>query len=150
MDLQGIYGGSFVNWEAVGTSWAKRSVASRLLLLSARRYLETTNTPVDVEREEMVAPTPMPDEVKKAFARVPDPDSHEAPSWGEFVDAALAAELEMISYGERPPLLHELRNGLEAAASEAKSSPPLEQWFIDRRAALPGEDLPEDSAYLPV
>lgn len=152
MDLHGIYGGTFVNWEAVGTSWAKRSVSSRLLLLSARRYLETSNSnvPQDPERKEMVAPTPMPDEVKRAFASVPEPDSPDAGRWGEFVDAALMAELEMISYGERPPLLHELRNGLEAASEEAGSETALGRWFIARREALPGEDLPEDPTYLPV
>ena len=150
MDLQGIYGGTFVNWEAVGTSWAKRSVSSRLLLLSARRYLETSNVPRDPGRTEMVDPTPMPDEVKRAFASVPAPDSPDATPWGEFVDAALMAELEMISYGERPPLLHELRNGLEAAAVEAGPDTALGGWFTARREALPGEDLPEGGEYLPV
>ena len=150
MDLLEIYGGTFVNWEAVGTSWAKRSVSSRLLLLSARRYLETSNSPQDPERTEMVAPTPMPDEIKRAFATVPEPGSPDAALWGEFVDAALTAELEMISYGERPPLLHELRNGLEAASEEAGPDTALGSWFTARREALPGEDLPKDGEYLPV
>lgn len=150
MDLQGVYGGTFINWEAVGTSWSKRSVSSRLLLLSARRYLKASNAQQDPGRSEMVAPTPMPDEVKRAFASVPTPDSPDAKLWGEFVDAALMAELEMISYGERPPLLHELRNGLEAAAAEAGADTALGRWFLDRRDALPGEDLPEGGEYLPV
>lgn len=98
----------------------------------------------------MVDPLPVPDEVKRAFASVPEPDSPEAASWGEFVDAALAAELEMISYGERPPLLHELRAGLEAAADEAGTDTTLGHWFLDRKDALPGEDLPEGGEYLPV
>ncbi|MGB3682373.1 MAG: hypothetical protein WA990_07780 [Rubrobacteraceae bacterium] len=150
MDLEGIYGGSFVNWEAVGASWAKRSVSSRLLLLGARRYLETAGATRNPERAALVDPLPVPDEVKQAFATVPKPDDPSAAAWGEFVDAALAAELEMISYGERPPLLHELRHGLEAAASEAGTDTPLQRWFLVRRAALPGGDLPEGGEYLPV
>lgn len=150
MDLQGTYSGTFVNWEAVGTSWAKRSVSSRLLLMSARRYLAATNAPKDPEREVMVASSPMPDEIKNAFASVPEPEDPAAGLWGEFVDAALAAELEMISYGERPPLLHELRNGLEAASGEAGPDTALGAWFVDRRKALPGEDLPNTPDYLPV
>ncbi len=150
MDLQGTYSGSFVNWEAVASSWTKRTVSSRLLLLGARRHLEASDTPPNPERAALVAPSPMPDEVKRAFASIPDPEDTAAASWGEFVDAALAAELETISYGERPPLLHELRNGLEAAAAEAGTGTALGRWFLARRAALPGEDLPEDPEYLPV
>ena len=150
MDLQGIYGGSFVNWEAVSSSWAKRTISSRLLLLGARRYLEASNAPQDPERAAMVSASPMPDEVKRAFASVPNPEDPAAEPWGGFVDTALAAELEIISYGERPPLLHELRNGLEAAAVEAGTETALGRWFLARRAALPGEDLPENPEYLPV
>ncbi len=150
MDLKEIYGGSFVNWEAVSGSWAKRTVASRMLLLGARRYLEASDARPDPGRAALVSSSPLPDEVKRAFASVPEPEDPTAASWGEFVDAALAAELEMISYGERPPLLHELRAGLEAAASEAGPGSPLGRWFLARRAALPGEDLPEDPEYLPV
>lgn len=150
MDLHGTYGGTFVNWEAVGTSWAKRSVSSRLLLMSARRYLAVTNAPQDPERAEIVSSSPMPDEVKTAFASVPKPEETSAGLWGEFVDAALAAELEMISYGERPPLLHELRNGLEAASQEAGQDTHLGSWFLARRVALPGDDLPDTPDYLPV
>jgi hypothetical protein len=62
----------------------------------------------------------------------------------------MAAELEVVSYGERPPLLHELRAGLEQAASEAGPGTELERWFLARREALPGRDLPEDPGYLPV
>src|SRR5215218_3557177 len=40
MDLERLYGGSFVDWERVAGSWAKRTVSSRLLLFAARRYLE--------------------------------------------------------------------------------------------------------------
>lgn len=150
MDLQGIYGGSFVNWEAVSSSWTKRSVSSRLLLLDARRYLEASNAPPDPERAALVSSSALPDEVKRAFAAIPEPEDTASISWGKFLDAALAAELEMISYGERPPLLHELRNGLEAAAAEAGTDTALERWFLARRDALPGEDLPEGGDYLPV
>lgn len=150
MDLYEIYGGSFVNWEAVAGSWTKRTVSSRLLLFGARRYLEATDATQDPDRTELVASSPLPNEVKRAFASVPDPDHPAAGPWGEFVGAALTAELEMISYGERPPLLHELRNGLEAAATEAGTDTALGRWFLARRAALPGEDLPEDPEYLPV
>ena len=150
MDLLGTYSGTFVNWEAVGASWAKRSISSRLLLLSARRYLDVTNAPQDPERAAIVSSSPMPDEVKTAFASVPNPNDPAASLWGEFVDAALAAELEMISYGERPPLLHELRNGLEAASDEAGPDTTLGRWFLARRNALPGDDLPDTPDYLPV
>ena len=150
MDLEGVYGGTFVNWEAVGASWAKRSVSSRLLLLSARRYVETSNAPQDPGREEMVAPTSMPDEVKRAFASVPDPDSPDATPWGEFVDAALAAELEMVSYGERPPLLHELRNGLEAAATEAgTNTPPSDAGSQPAGPPYPAKTSPKAASTCP-
>src|ERR671933_42025 len=104
MNLRELYGGSYVDWEAVAGSWAKRTVASRLLLFAARRYLlETTETPEPRRAEALVA-APLPDEVKRAFASPPEPALPAARPWGEFVDAAVAAELEMISYGERPPL----------------------------------------------
>jgi hypothetical protein len=150
MNLRELYGGSFVDWEAVAGSWAKRTVASRLLLFAARRYLlETTETPVTRRAEALVA-VPLPDEVKRAFASPPELALPAARPWGEFVDAAVAAELEMISYGERPPLLHELRAGLERAAAEAGTETDLGLWFLARRDALPGTDLPEDPGYLPV
>ncbi len=151
MDLRELYGGSFVNWEGVAGSWAKRTVSSRLLLLSARRYLEEgSRTPPDPERERLIAGAPLPEEVKRAFASPPEPGETASRCWGEFVDAALVAELETVSYGERPPLLHELRAGLEAAASGAGPDSELGRWFLARRDALPGEDLPEDPGYLPV
>ena len=149
MDLERLYGGSFIDWETVAGSWAKRTVASRLLLFAARRYLEEDTAPV-AERAKMLDSTPLPDEIKRAFASPPEPAGSAARRWGEFVDAAVAAELEMISYGERPPLLHELRTGLEQAATEAGPETDLGRWFLDRRDALPGTDLPEDPGYLPV
>jgi hypothetical protein len=151
MDLERLYGGSFIDWERVAGSWAKRTVPSRLLLFAARRYLEegVPATP-DVERTEMLVSTPLPDEIKLAFVSPPEPSGSAARRWGEFVDAATAAELEVISYGERPPLLHELRAGLERAAAEAGPETDLGRWFLDRRDALPGTDLPEDPGYLPV
>jgi hypothetical protein len=148
MDLERLYGGSFIDWETVAGSWAKRTVSSRLLLFAARRYLEASaSTTPDAERAGMLDSTPLPDEIKRAFA---SPPGSAARRWGEFVDAAAAAELEMISYGERPPLLHELRTGLEQAAAEAGPETDLGRWFLDRRDALPGMDLPEDPGYLPV
>src|SRR5215207_303487 len=150
MDLKKLYGGSFVDWEAVAGSWAKRTVSSRLLLFAARRYLnEGVSTP-DAGRAQMLDPTPLPDEIKRAFASPPEPAGLASRRWGEFVDAAVAAELEVVSYGERPPLLHELRAGLEQAAAEARSETDLGRWFLARRDALPGSDLPEDPEYLPV
>ena len=150
MDLQKLYGGSFVDWEAVAGSWAKRTVSSRLLLFAARRYLlEVEKTP-DAGRVEALGSTPLPDEVKRAFASPPEPAGSAARRWGEFVDAAVAAELETVSYGERPPLLHELRAGLEQAAAEAGPETDLGRWFLARRDALPGTDLPEDPGYMPV
>ena len=98
----------------------------------------------------MLDSTPLPDEIKRAFASPPGPAGSAARRWGEFVDAAAAAELEMVSYGERPPLLHELRMGLEQAAAEAGPETDLGRWFLERRDALPGTDLPEDPGYLPV
>ena len=151
MDLERLYVGSFIDWERVAGSWAKRTVSSRLLLFAARRYLEEgiPATP-DVERTEILASTPLPNEIKLAFVSPPEPSGSAARRWGEFVDAATAAELEVISYGERPPLLHELRAGLERAAAEAGPETDLGRWFLDRRDALPGTDLPEDLGYLPV
>ena len=149
MDLERLYGGSFIDWETVAGSWAKRTVASRLLLFAARRYLEEDAAPV-AERAKMLDSTLLPDEIKRAFASPPGTAGSAARSWGEFVDAAAAAELEMVSYGERPPLLHELRMGLQQAASEAGPETDLGRWFLERRNALPGTDLPDDPGYLPV
>lgn len=151
MDLDALYGGSFVNWERVSVSWSKRTVPSRQMLFAARHYLESTQSmKPDPERAELVNQTPLPDEIKRTFSALPEPDSGEpARLWGKFIDAAIAAELDVLSYGERPPLLHELRNGLENAAQEAEQK-PLEQWFTARRDALPGHDLPEDPEFLPV
>lgn len=150
MDLQKLYGGSFVDWEVVASSWAKRTVSSRLLLFAARRYLLEAATTPDAGRVEALGSTPLPDEVKRAFASPPEPAGSAARRWGEFVDAAVVAELETISYGERPPLLHELRAGLERAAVEAGPETDLGRWFLARRDALPGTDLPEDPGYMPV
>jgi hypothetical protein len=150
VDLQRLYGGSFVDWEAVASSWAKRTVSSRLLLFAARRYLlEEAKTP-DAGRVEALGSTALPDEVKRAFASPPEHAGSASRRWGEFVDAAVAAELETVSYGERPPLVHELRTGLEQAAAEAGPETDLGRWFLARRDALPGTDLPEDPGYMPV
>ena len=56
----------------------------------------------------------------------------------------------MVSYGERPPLLHELRAGLEQAAAEAGPLTEKGRWFLARRDALPGTDLPDDPGCLPI
>ncbi len=148
MDLERLYGGSFIDWEAVSASWNKRTVPSRLLLFAARRYLEEVTPAPDPERVELLAQVSLPDEIKAAYASPPGSDGSRR--WGGFVDAAVAAELEMVSYGERPPLLHELRAGLEQAAAEAGPATELGRWFLARRDALPGLDLPEDPGYLPV
>ncbi len=148
MDLQSLYAGSFVDWEAVAASWNKRTVPSRLLLFAARRYLQEEAGPPDAGRAGMLASAPLPEEIKRAFASPPDAPASRG--WGEFVDAAIAAELEMISYGERPPLLHELRAGLEQAAGEAGPLTETGRWFLARRDALPGTDLPDDPGYLPI
>ena len=148
MDLRRLYAGSFIDWEAVAASWNKRTVSSRLLLFAARRYLEEQASLPDPERVELLVPARLPDEIKRSFASPPDAPA--SPRWGEFLDAAVAAELEMVSYGERPPLLHELRSGLEQAASEAGADTEAGRWFLARRDALPGTDLPEDPGYLPI
>jgi hypothetical protein len=119
VDLQRLYAGSFIDWEAVASSWNKRTVPSRLLLFAARRYLDERGGSADPGRHSTLASAPLPEEIKHAFASPPGPDAPASGRWGEFVDAAVAAELEMVSYGERPPLLHELRAGLEQAAAEA-------------------------------
>lgn len=150
MDLRGLYTGSFIDWEAVGASWNKRTIPSRLLLFAARRFLEEENGYSEPERAEMLARAPLPEEIKRAFASPPAPDAPPSRSWGEFVDAAVATELEMVSYGERPPLLHELRAGLDQAAAEAGPETDAGRWFLTRRDALPGMDLPDDPAYLPI
>jgi DNA-binding transcriptional MocR family regulator len=150
VDLDGLYAASFIDWEAVAASWSKRTVSSRLLLFAARRYLETEPGRQKAERAEVVEPASLPEEIKATFAAPPDPESPASRSWGEFVDAALAAELEMVPYGERPVLLGELRAGLAQAAEEADPRTPLGRWFLTRRDALPGEDLPDNPEYLPV
>ena len=150
MDLERLYGASFIDWEAVAASWSKRTVPSRLLLFAARRYLETGAGEKRAERAEAVEPASLPEEIKAAFAAPPLPESLASRSWGEFVDAALAAELEMVPYGERPVLLGELRAGLVQAAEEAGANTSLGRWFFERRNALPGEDLPENPEYVPI
>lgn len=150
MDLHGLYSGSFIDWEAVAASWNKRTVPSRLLLFAARRYLDEEGIDAQPERAEMLAQASLPDEIKRAFASPPAPDAPPSRLWGEFVDAAVATELEMVSYGERPPLLHELRAGLDQAATEAGPDTDAGRWFLARRDTLPGMDLPEDPEYLPI
>ena len=153
MDLDNLFGGSFVNWEAVAESWAKRTVSSRLLLLAARRYHSGADPErrADAERADAIGSSRLPDEVKRAYATPPeDASGADAGPWGAFVDAAIATELELVSYGERPPLLNELRVGLGRAASEAGEGSDLARWFIARSNALAGKDLPEDPEYLPV
>ena len=150
MDLEGLYGASFIDWEAVAASWTKRTVSSRLLLFAARRYLSEGTGEKDANRAGVVESVPLAEDIKDAFVAPPDPGSTAARPWGEFVDAALAAELEMIPYGERPVLLGELRAGLTQAAEEAGHDSPLARWFLARRDALPGEDLPESPEYIPV
>jgi hypothetical protein len=150
MNLRGLYAGSFIDWEAVAASWNKRTVPSRLLLFAARRYLEEERTDAEPERAEMLAQVRLPEEIKFAFASPPAPDAPPSRRWGEFVDAAVATELEMVSYGERPPLLHELRAGLDQAATEAGTDTDAGRWFLARRDALPGLDLPDDPEYLPI
>ncbi|WP_047866455.1 hypothetical protein [Rubrobacter aplysinae] len=152
MDLEALHGGSFVHWERVAGSWSKRTVSSRLLLFAARHYLAAVGDAApDPERQELLEGAPLPKEVKDAFTRPPQaPGDERDRLWGEFVDAAVVAELDVISYGERPPLLHELRNGLEAAAEEAGPQTPLGRWLTSRREALPGSDLPDDPEFVPV
>ncbi len=150
MDLERLYGASFVDWEAVAASWVKHTVSSRLLLLSARRYLSANPGERDERRAKLVEALTLAEEIKAAFASPPAPESLASRPWGEFVDAALAAELEMVPYGERPVLLGELRAGLNKAADEAGAGTPLGRWFLGRRDALPGEDLPENPEYIPV
>jgi hypothetical protein len=150
VDLEELYGASFIDWEAVAASWSKRTLPSRLLLFAARRYLEAEPGQPRAERAEVVELTILPEEIKAAFAASPDPESTASRSWGEFVDAALAAELEMVPYGERPVLLGELRAGLTRAAEEADPNTSLGRWFLTRCDALPGEDLPESPDYIPV
>jgi len=148
VDLERLYAGSFIDWEAVAASWNKRTVPSRLLLFAARRYLEESTQEPDPERVESLAQVSLPDEIKDAYTS--PPGSEGSRTWGGFVDAAVTAEIEMVSYGDRPPLLHELRAGLEQAAAEAGPATELGRWFLARRDALPGTDLPDDPGYLPV
>src|SRR5919112_2191151 len=150
MDLQKLYAGSFIDWEAVAASWNKRTIPSRLLLFASRRYLEEEGTVSESARAEMLAQAPLPDEIKRAFASPPAPEAPPSSRWGEFVDAAIATEMEMVSYGERPPLLHELRACLDQAGTEAGPETDPGRWFLARRDALPGTDLPENPEYLPI
>ena len=150
MDLDRLYGGSFIDWEAVSASWNKRTVPSRLLLFAARRYLGERPATEDAARAEILDPVSLPEEIKRAYAVPPATEGDAAPLWGEFVDAAVAAEMELVSYGERPLLLHELRNGLSQAADEAGKSSERGRWFMQRHDALPGTDLPDSPEYLPI
>ncbi len=150
MDLERLYGGSFVDWERVAGSWAKRTVSSRLLLFAARRHLQDGDGTFVPGRMDGPGLASLPEEIRTAFASPPEVQSTTGPLWGAFVDAAVAAELEMVSYGERPPLLFELRAGLERAADEAGRDSELGRWFLARRDALPGIDLPDDPSFLPV
>lgn len=150
MNLEAIYGGSFVGWENVAESWAKRTVASRMLLFAGRRYLAESGVEPEPGRLELLEGSGLPPEISRAFASPPDPADEASGRWGEFVDASLAAELEMVSYGERPPILGEIKTGLEAAAEQAGKDTPLGRWFLARRDALPGRDLPDDPNYLPI
>ncbi len=150
MDLDKLYGGSFIDWDAVAASWNKRTVPSRLLLFAARRHLEESPPSHDPERAEILASVSLPEEIKRAYAAVPPAEGDTARLWGTFVDAAVAAETEMVPYGERPPLLHELRAGLKQAAEEAGERTALARWFVDRHDALPGTDLPDSPDYLPI
>lgn len=150
MDLQKLYHGSYVDWEAVAGSWARRTVPSRLLLFAARRYLQQGSADLDPGRAQTLDGSSLPEEIRYAFASPPGNDGDPSRAWGEFIDAAVRAEIETLSYGERPPLLHELRAGLEQAAAESGEGTDLGRWFIARRDALPGADLPEDPGYLPV
>jgi hypothetical protein len=105
VDLEKLYGASFVDWEAVAASWVKRTVPSRLLLFAARRYLEAGPGERREERAAIVEHVTLPEEIEAAFSAPPDPEGDAAGEWGGFVDAAVAAELEMVPYGERPILL---------------------------------------------
>jgi hypothetical protein len=149
MDLDRLYGGSFIDWGAVAASWSKRTVASRLLLFAARRFTETGPVP-DEERAGTLAAVSLPDDIKRAYGARPPAGGDAARRWGEFVDAAVAAELEMVAYGERPLLLHELRAGLSQAAEEAGPRTDRGRWFTARHEALPGTDLPDTPEYLPI
>lgn len=150
MDLDKLYGGSFIDWEAVAASWNKRTVPSRLLLFAARRYLGEHPAAADEARAETLSSVSLPDEIKRAYAAPPATGGDAARRWGEFVDAAVAAEMELVTYGERPPLLHELRNGLSQAAEEAGERSDQGRWFTQRHDALPGTDLPDSPEYLPI
>ncbi len=147
-----LYGGSFIDWSRVEGSWAKRTIPSRLLLFAARKYLEEKGRPErDAERAAALPSERFPEEIRAAYASPPrNAEDEAAISWGRFIDAATATEMEVVSYGERPLLLHELRLGLAQAAEEAGTGTPLARWFIARVEALPGGDLPESTEYLPV
>lgn len=153
MNLDLLFSASYINWEGVAESCVKRTVSSRLLLFAARRYLSVSGvsgggtTPLDLSTLHKAG---VSGEIISAVSSPPESQGGASGEWGRFVDAAFAAELEMVQYGERPPLLAEVRKGLEAAASEAGERPELARWFEARRDALPGSDLPEDPGYLPV
>src|SRR4028118_127525 len=105
MDLERLYGGSFIDWAAVSASWNKRTVSSRLLLFAARRYAGA-GLHSDEDRAETVAPVSLPEDIKRAYAAPPPAEGESARLWGAFLDAAVAAALERGCYGGRAPLLH--------------------------------------------
>ncbi|WP_119067405.1 hypothetical protein [Rubrobacter indicoceani] len=148
MDLDSLYGGSYVNWAGVAESWAKRTVSSRLLVFAARRHLRDAGAAGEGREVPAAMPETLPKEVLRAYGSPPEPDA--SGSWGAFLDAALAAEFELLPYGERPPVIAELRQGLSTAEKEAGEGTRLGLWFRARREALPGHDLPDGAGYLPV
>lgn len=148
MDLDRLYGGSYINWAGVAESCAKRTVSSRMLIFAARSYLERDERTFIEDREKSLPPG-FPKEVIRAYSTPPEDDDGSV-GWGEFLDAALAAEFEMLPYGERPPVISELRAGFLAAASEAGEETKRGRWFLERKARLPGSDLADGSGYLPV
>jgi hypothetical protein len=150
LDLDALFRGSYINWRVVEESWAKKTVSSRLMLFAAREYVAAVpDTVPDPERLELF--DTLHRDAARAFASPPaSATSPAAGPWGAFIDRALAAELEMMPYGERPPTLYEIRAGLTQAAEEAGAGTALEEWFLDRVENLPGFDLPDDPGYIPI
>ena len=98
MYLDRLYGGSFIDWDAVSASWNKRTVSSRLLLFAARRYAEG-GLPADEDRAETLASVSLPDDIKRAYAAPPPAEGERARLWGAFLDAPARAPGRALSGG---------------------------------------------------
>jgi len=129
VDLEGLYGASFIDWEAVAVSWSKRTVPSRLLLFAARRYLSEGPGEQKADRVEVVETTKLPAEIKAAFATPPDPESE-------------AALLRLLEVEKEPDLLTSLAYNL-CMLCTTEGLEPIRRIIVEERDDPQMADLRE-------